>query len=417
MTELESNAGLQQRELDLMRFGWALAELRGRLYFGDQDPGRLIPEGPPRANHALPISEERSPKELLIENKKVVTALAKRTCLDGLPTLETTLARSLSAVLLNLADKVPEKTTDPSHEATWNAFCDCLYGWDADIQDALASMSYGESAAYQIGRGLAECSWALDSRTSADEIMGWTHVLGSIRCVALTRLLETLGSYVPHLTGQAIKGSIAHWQRLAADPAWRCDPTAPIFLRQQVSIWKDLLLAEVDPHVFELPQNPLKKFATILPILRSLWPQLACGFISVMTTAWGAWIFTRHSTGVWGEMTFAAGIFGITGSSLATRAKATTNSLMNRLRSAVEADEVVRSVTRTPPRPKVTDSIKPRRLVSPGSVGAQLTLATIPIADIVASGSLPIREPSRRRVSAALSGIRNRLPSFRQHAQ
>jgi len=72
----------QNRAQDLMRLGWAIAELRGRLYFGAADPGRIADPATVRADHSLPLSGERSPKEQLIETKEVVQALAKRANLE-----------------------------------------------------------------------------------------------------------------------------------------------------------------------------------------------------------------------------------------------------------------------------------------------------------------------------------------------
>jgi hypothetical protein len=100
-----------------------------------------------------------------------------------------------------------------------DSFTEALYQWDAAIQDHLASASFGESSAYQLGRGLAECSWALDPNWPPNEVMGWEHVLGSERCVALTRLLERPD------TRPADGNSLRHQRlsrRLAAGRAGSC---------------------------------------------------------------------------------------------------------------------------------------------------------------------------------------------------
>ena len=386
------------RARDLMRFGWAIAELRGRLYFGDVDPGRVLAQLK-RSDHALPLSEERSPPEQLIEVEGIIRALAERTGLDHLPRKGSTTELSRSAAILALADKVPSKTTDLSHLSSWRNFCEVLYDWDADIQDALATMTFGESTAYQVGRGLAECSWALDPRKSAPAAMGWGQVLGTPRCLVLTHLLERLTpAAISNLSAVAVKGSLAMWRRVASDSAWRSItarledqdvPIAPIFLRQQVAVWKDLLLADVDPHVFQLPQKPLQKIATILPILQTLAPQLALGLVSAIATGFGVWIVAQHGAGPWGEFVTAAGIFGLTSSGLSSRAKATANNLAQQLRSAVDADEVVSSVTKVPTKPKDAKVPTPNRFSTPGAIAAQVSISEVPPVQLRAPTSNP----------------------------
>jgi hypothetical protein len=395
-----------------MRFGWAVAELRGRLYFGDVDPGRVLAQLK-RSDHALPLSEERSSPEQLIEVEGIIKALAERTGLDQLPRRDSTTISSRSAAILALADKVPSKTADPSHMSSWRKFCEALYRWDADIQDALATMMFGESTAYQVGRGLAECSWALDPRESAPAAMRWEQVLGTPRCLVLTHLIERLTPAISDLSAQAVKGSLAMWRRVASDSAWRNVSErlenqdvliAPLFLRQQVAIWKDLLLEDVDPHVFELPQKPLQKIATILPILQTLAPQLAFGLISAIATGFGAWIVSRQGTGPWGEFVTAAGIFGVTSSGLSSRAKATANNLAQQLRSAVDADEVVSSVTKVPTKPKGATVRTPNRFSTPGAIAAQVSISDVPASQLSSPSAVARQQSVSDRQPASPPG-------------
>src|ERR1035437_5109732 len=144
------------RAKDLMRLGWAVAELRGRVGFGLNDPGRLIPAQPVRTDHALPLAEERSQAELRIEIKGVVAALATRTGLafsgDGMEDADGNLPAKDSCTgvqrVIDLGDAVPEDTDAATRAPTWSAFTEALYKWDAFIQDQLASATFGESSAY-----------------------------------------------------------------------------------------------------------------------------------------------------------------------------------------------------------------------------------------------------------------------------
>src|SRR5690242_9950783 len=45
----------QDRAQDLMRLGWAIAELRGRVYFRPADPGCIAGNGVARFQHSLPL--------------------------------------------------------------------------------------------------------------------------------------------------------------------------------------------------------------------------------------------------------------------------------------------------------------------------------------------------------------------------
>jgi hypothetical protein len=127
----------------LMRLGWALAELRGRVGFGSRDPGRLLEVQPVRTDHALPLGEERSPAEQLIEVKKVVLTLAGEAGLafrgDNMKDANgnVPVADSLTAAqrVVGLADAVPEHLNDPSRQANWNAFTEALYEVVATDED------------------------------------------------------------------------------------------------------------------------------------------------------------------------------------------------------------------------------------------------------------------------------------------
>lgn len=373
------------RAKDLMRLGWAVAELRGRVGFGLNDPGRLIQAQPVRTDHALPLAEERSQAELRIEVKGVVAALATRTGLafsgDGMEDADGNLPTKDSCTgvqrVIDLADAVPEDIEAATRAPTWSAFTEALYKWDAFIQDQLASATFGESSAYQLGRGLAESSWMLDPATDPASISGWEHLFSAQRCVALTRLLERLDAALPDLSVQATKGSLAAWRRLAKDPAWRSQPLAPAYLRQQILIWRDLLVVGTDPQSLDKP-SLLQRISTILPVLRALWLQLVLVALFTIGLAFGAWLLTRHGQhGPWGEIVSGIGILGITTTSLSAKVKATGNSLVARLNTAVNADLVVAAATIVPPEPPEAKVSGPGMLSMPGSVAEPVTMLQV----------------------------------------
>jgi hypothetical protein len=375
------------RAQDLMRFGWAIAELRGRVYFRPDDPGCMVGKAAVRVDHSLPLSAERSPKELLIETKKVVQELAKLTNLefDGSRMKDSSGGThaapcTAAACVVELAGQVPEERSESSWHAAWNAFTLALYQWDAAIQDKLASASFGESSAYQLGRGLAECSWALDPECPSNHVMGWEHVLGSVRCMALTRLLERLVPAVHAETASAIKGSLAAWQRISRDSRWRnaTTPPAAVFLRRQVDVWRDMIVVGTDPRVFARTPAALQNVTNIIPIIKGLWVQLVSGFISAGILGAGVWAITQYGNSKpWGAVVSALGIFGITASSLLASAKKKATGLVDRVQAAIAADEIAKAATIIPDRPKGATVKGPGRLSTPGSFAEPITLSKL----------------------------------------
>lgn len=368
-----------------MRLGWTIAELRGRLFFGEADPGRLITDMPYRQDHALPLADERSTGEQLVEIKKLIPVLATRTQLDFKVTPETAaqcawFAGCASAVerVLALADAVPDQQSD-EWGSKWQQFAEGLYQWDADIQDCLTGLSFGESSAYQLGRGLAESSWALNPMSSEGTVSSWSYLLGTERCVLITRLIERIAPTLPPLNTQAIKGSLAAWQRVASDPAWRDQTDAAAIFRQQIMVWRDLLLTDADPRQLERPPATLQRIASIFPILRTLWLQIATGILGVAFLAVGAWLISKYgsTSGPWGQLVAGLGLIGITGSGLSSRAKLSANSLAKSLQAAIEADDVVHSVTLLPLKPKQSTVKDPGKFATPGTLAEPVTLTDL----------------------------------------
>jgi hypothetical protein len=369
------------RAQDLMRLGWAIAEIRGRVYFRPSDPGCIAGQAAVHASHPLPLFFERSSADKQIEAEQVVQELAKRTGLelDGSQMKDSrgdTPATSPTAAarIAELAGRVPEDRSEPSWHATWNAFTMALYQWDSAIQDKLASASFGESSAYQLGRGLAECSWALDPNCPPNDVMGWEHVLGRARCVALTRLLERLIPAVPAETASAIKGSLAAWERVARDSEWR-KPPAPIFLRQQIDVWRDMIVVGTEPQTFERSPGAVQNIANIFPIIKGLWAQMVIGLVSVGILGVGIWAITEYGNSKpWGLLVSALGVFGITASSLLANAEKKVTGLVDRVQVAVAADERAKAATIIPDRPKDAKVACPGRLSTPGSFAEPISL-------------------------------------------
>jgi hypothetical protein len=66
------NAVTRDPAIQLVRVGWVVAELRGRVLGGAEvDLGRFLAALPTCVSYALPLDQERSQKERLIEIRHV----------------------------------------------------------------------------------------------------------------------------------------------------------------------------------------------------------------------------------------------------------------------------------------------------------------------------------------------------------
>jgi len=363
------------RVRSLLRFGWAIAELRGRANFGPSDPGRLISEMGGRAGHSLPLAEERSWRELLFETHKVVCTLAETLVLelDG-SKMEDSQGRVPSGPTLaskrvvDLCNDVYDGKGKRQSDAEWNAFAEALYMWDADIQDKLACSTFGEGSAYQLGRALAESTWSLDPTSNPASNIGWLYLLGTNRCLAITRLIDRLTPVFGTLTAQAVKSSITNWRDVARNPEWRDGEVGAQYLRAQAIAWRDLLVGGTDPTLLVRPTSAVKQATVVWSALRSLWPQLVAAVVSVLAVAGGAWVMSQKSLpGLLGAFVTALGGLGVTASALSTRAKAMAKNLVSSISAAITADLVIAAVSETPPPPSRQAKSEPGRLALAGS--------------------------------------------------
>ena len=202
------------------RFGWAIAELRGRYR---PDVGHAEEQvgtpGLQRKEHALPLSTERSPAEQRIEVMRVVEGLSDRLALT-FPSDGKTMFQTLD---------VPMRALDagPKKASAWNTLTEDFYNWDKQIQDTLVLWPL-LSAAYQLGRGLAETYWELDPTvTDPHDSRSWEVILGSERVLALKRATARLSSFIDPLTIPAVSISLDAWAEVAIDPAWRAAQRSP----------------------------------------------------------------------------------------------------------------------------------------------------------------------------------------------
>jgi hypothetical protein len=374
----------------LVRFGWAVAELRGRLYFGPNDPGATPETIPSDTDPVLPLANERGADDRLAEARSLVSWLADTLQVKGAAKAPDGADPSDPSVpkldgltrVLNLAQALA--SADPaSRPAAWSAFAKELHDWDNEIQNTLTTRPYGEGSAYQLGRGLAECTWSLDPKAPPSDVTGWDFLLGAMRCWELTQILQRLSHAFPDQAAQTVMGSLSAWQTLASNDQWRSNPEAASYLRQQALLWRDLLVTSADPADLVHPASPLDHIASLLPAAKALAPQIAGLVVSVILLTAGAYFLTHSGTTGWsGAAAGVLGILGITASTATAKAKSTANSLLASVQIALQADLLTDAATRRPEPPDgVKDGPSPWK---PGSWAAPISLT-----DVSASPTAP----------------------------
>lgn len=327
------------------RLGWAIAELRGR-YRPDFRVDEFSSEQASiaRTGHALPLSNERTPAEQRIEVSRLVDGLASALNLESGGTAATTTMNGLKPVLRTL-----ERT--PDDRVAWDKLANGLYRWDADIQDKLALVP-SQSAAYQLGRGLAESRWALDvTCTDSNDPRSFELLLGARRRATLKRLLARLVGYMDPLTLPAVSGSLDAWGELASDAAWRRQEDVRPKLDEQALLWRDLIRGERRPGDLIAGTNALQQVGLLPKLVPLLWPQLLLGALALAAFVGGAIALASGAKNVGLATAFGVlGGLGITSASLYGRAKASALSLLAGIRDATERERVGRAATRRPQR-------------------------------------------------------------------
>jgi hypothetical protein len=227
-----------------IRLGWALAEVRGRNRPGGPagHGGRL----PSYVDHPLPLAPERTEDELRIHAQAVLAALASKLAVDSRSGKAPGRVQALDGLVKKLA-AVGEDAAAAS--AAWQQLSEQIYIFDAHIQDCLTASSPMQASGYQLGRGLAECYWALDPFSFDNSAESWRFLLGDERCAELKRLARQLSAYLAPPAAPAIAGSLMAWRQVVVQPSWfpRDPGIAASILYRQVRVWHELVALGEDP--------------------------------------------------------------------------------------------------------------------------------------------------------------------------
>src|SRR4051794_2676561 len=365
-----------------VRLGWYLAELRGRYWWqGARPPATALPDAPP---HALPLRPERTPAESRRQARETVVALARRLGVDepfdpggqggGRPFSE-----RLATVVAGLDDEdgALESSVERSSsearkaDAEWEQAASLLHEWDAAVQDGFASRADALANAYLLGRGLAECYWALGpddpvpGSLQADTTVasGWEFLLGDGRRAELSRLVGRVGAHVNALTPSAIAGSIEAWGAVAMDATWRGAENSRTKLYEQLRRWYELLILGRDPTTYVRPYAVLRGWRTSRHAFKALWPQLTLALVSAGAVAAVVWFLsTGRGTAGLNVVLGLAGGLGLTAATVVGKAKSTGQRLLARLRQDAYSDLVAVAVTSIPDRPGEDGKLTQRRV-------------------------------------------------------
>src|SRR5580704_1287092 len=353
------------RGLSRLRLGWYVAEVRGRNRLGGPvPPAESLPN---RQGHVLPLRIERTSEELRIEAQVVVRQLARDLGVDTI---------SVDGQPRNQADYIDQQAkelaeaTSVAAPAAWQALASSIYQLDAHTQDVLAAHSGTQSAAYQLGRGLAEVYWALDPSAACDPPTPdcWVFLLGAQRCNELARLAGRLSGYFNPYCCPALAGTLRLWLSVASDPQWRNGAEGVLY--QQLRHWYELLILGQDPSTLIKPDTVIQNWHAPLRALRALWIQVVTAAVSLALVIALITLTVSGSGNAFLKALF--GVLGVVGLSAATvqaGLKNTAQSLLIRLQQDAYTDLVAAAIAEVPDKPGarrqdtvVTEEIRKRTL-------------------------------------------------------
>lgn len=320
------------------RLGWAVSELRGRYrpcLFAQPLPA--VSTETATGSNPLPLAGERTSAAVRIEIRETVYALASSTQLElKVPALE-----ALVGELHSLEAQRTKILTDE-----WEKLADLFWSLDAELQDKL-ELPATQAAAYQLGRGLADTYWALQTAEGDTSGSGsWTFVFGEPRQLAINRSARRLSPYLGAAVIAAISGSFGAWRAYLArvqDGEARA-PEEQMLLYKQSLLWRDLVRGE--RLVRDLHDDPDTPTATgrelwrrvhvyreaILPVL----PPLVFGLAASGFLIYAATSLVSGSFGTT-ILSVLAGL-GVTTASLYARAKAQLLNVFSVLRDSVQTE-------------------------------------------------------------------------------
>ncbi len=331
---------------DALRFGWVLAEVRGR-YWPD-GPRPVSTPLPAQPANVLPLRSQRSGADARREAVESLVALATRIELGN--------AEAFASGLLAALAPFDEPTADTPTAHDWTALAAFLHQWDARIQNELTRRDEQLTNAYLLGRGMAESYWGLgpdDAWSSGGQVTGVAlpFLLGADRRNELTRMLGRYGPHLRHeMTGPALAGSLEAWGAVAEDDEWSRAPELRATLYEQVRRWYQLLVLDQDPTTMIRPGARLLNARR----LRTSAPQMLTALVLLGIAGTLGWILSTQGVS-WPKILapiFTAGGVGVVVlTTITARARGMAQQLATRYRQDAYTDLVAICVSVVPPSP------------------------------------------------------------------
>jgi len=367
-----------------LRLGWYFTELRGR-----HDDAVYMPPRPLvfKQEGSLSLGDERTRGDQASEVAAVVAAAARTLEADpDLATLGATVkllpsSTTAGIALAVIADRLRTSARASARREAHEDLADLLGRWDEAIQTTLAVTSPRLSAAYRLGRALADVRWSLHPRILDPNLHGWRFLLGDWRHTMLARLIDRLAPYFnDKLTPHALKESVSRWAKVVAvDELIRADDAAAK-LAQQSEIWHDLLLGErsasdlIDHDVETLVRQPSVLLLAMKPFRLEI-GLLFVSFLGLIAASWLVFTNTpaaRPGTGMGSQSAAASlvmvaqniggrdaaaaviavlSLFGVTLAGLSARAKASLQDLVVGIRESIDKILAAEAATVLPATP------------------------------------------------------------------
>ena len=261
-----------------VRFGWTLAETRGRLW--SEGPRPAVDQLPAEPTGWLRLRSQRPPEAACAAAVESLKALAHSVMLPSADEFDADLTALLAG-----SDRAPDGSLPRDEAGPFFA------AWDDRIQSELARRDDLIANAYLLGRGLAECYWALGPDASwradgADTAVSLRFLLGAGRRQELTTMLGRIG---PHLgnstTAPAISGSLEAWGAVAADADWSHASHLRDRLYDQIRRWYQLVVLRQDATTLLRPDARLVSARNIPRLARAYWPQLVIAVVAAALIA------------------------------------------------------------------------------------------------------------------------------------
>jgi len=346
-------AAMDPNVVRALRLGWSVAELRGRYREQlEQDPNSEAGKFD-RTGNPLPLQEERNANELAIEVEKAIVALAAELKLE------------VAADALRKSTTAAQKAKGTGGwAAAWSGLAESLYKVDASFQDGLYAGGLAGSAAYQLGRGLAEVTWALDPTATAGPT-SLSFLLSEGRITAMRRLLVRLRQNVDEVSATAIEFTLQAWQPVArswptsaAAAKAETDTTrkaeaestqraAVIALREQARVWHDLLLDQVPWATLVDPTTAIKRRPSLGP-LKPFWPELLLGTAGVIGLGLALLVVSQKGAGAIPTLLAVLSAAGVSAAGLRAMVKDQTQNLIEQMRRAFNMELAGTAVLRLP---------------------------------------------------------------------